>query len=158
LLAEHPVDEGLICVLSAVEPCMSFEYHRSADRAERGLKLRPRKCLHLYKYWLHPRFGFMNARIQTWFPFNVQICMNGREWLARQLASEGCKDFKRHDNCFTYLADPLLARRLMDEQLATDWPAALDAVANARWPAPRGHLPALAPGLLLDRLPDRVGQ
>lgn len=130
LLAEHPIDEGLICVLSAVEPCMSFEYHRSADRAERGLKLRPRKCLHLYKYWLHPRFGFMNARLQTWFPFSVQICMNGREWLARQLAGEGCHDFKRHDNCFTWLGDPVLAQRLMDEQLTADWPAALDAIAQ----------------------------
>jgi len=130
LLAENPVDEGLICVLSAVEPCMSFEYHRSADRAERGLKLRPRKCLHLYKYWLHPRFGFMNARLQTWFPFNVQICMNGREWLALQLAAQGCRDFKRHDNCLTWLSDPELAQRLMDEQLTTDWPAVLDAIAQ----------------------------
>ena len=29
-------------------------------------------------------FGFMNARIQTWFPFSIQICLKGREWLARQ--------------------------------------------------------------------------
>ena len=27
----------------------------------------------------------MNARIQTWFPFRIQICLNGREWLARQM-------------------------------------------------------------------------
>ena len=47
LLAEHPVDEGLICVLTAREPCMSFEDHRSPDRHERGLKLRPRKGLYL---------------------------------------------------------------------------------------------------------------
>ena len=53
------------------EPCMTFEYHRSQDRNERGFRLRPGQCLHLYKYFLHPRFGFMNARIQTWFPFNV---------------------------------------------------------------------------------------
>jgi len=29
LLDEHPVDEGLVCVFKTVEPCMSFEYHRS---------------------------------------------------------------------------------------------------------------------------------
>lgn len=23
--------------------------------------------LHLYKHFVHPRFGFLNARIQTWF-------------------------------------------------------------------------------------------
>lgn len=106
LLAEHPVAEGLICVLTALEPCMSFEYHRSPDRQARGLKLRPRKCLHLYHYALHPRFGFMHARIQTWFPFNIQICLNGREWLAQQLQRQGRSDFTRHDNCFTALATP----------------------------------------------------
>ena len=31
ILAEHPVKEGLVCVLTALEPCMTFEYHRSQD-------------------------------------------------------------------------------------------------------------------------------
>jgi len=128
LLAEHPIDEGLICVLRVVEPCMSFEYHRSQERSERGLKLRPRKCLHLYHYYLHPRFGFMNARLQTWFPFNVQICLNGREWLVCQLRSAGRTDFLRHDNCFTRLGNPRLAQRLADEQLEIDWPQTLSAI------------------------------
>jgi hypothetical protein len=130
LLAQHPVEEGLICVMTALEPCMSFEYHRSQNRDERGLRLRPSKCLHLYKYFLHPRFGFMNARIQTWFPFNVQICLNGREWLDRQLERKGRSDFKRVDNCFTWLGNPLFAQRLMDQQFTTDWPRALDAIAR----------------------------
>jgi hypothetical protein len=135
VLAESPVERGLICALRIVEPCMSFEYHRSQDRGERGLKLRPRKCLHIYKYWIHPRFGFMSARIQTWFPFNVQICLNGREWLATDLTRRGRTDFKRHDNCFTWLGDPALAQRLMDKQLTLDWPAALDAIARKLNPA-----------------------
>ena len=131
LLAEHPVEQGLICVLTALEPCMTFEYHRSQNRDERGLRLRPSKCLHLYKYFLHPRFGFMNARIQTWFPFHVQICMNGREWLAQTLQREGRSDFKRADNCFTWLGNPDLAQRRMNQQLTTDWPRALDAIARS---------------------------
>jgi hypothetical protein len=57
LLKEHPVDTGLICVLTVVEPCSSFEYHFSQDRSQRGLKLRTRKCLYLYKYYLHPSSG-----------------------------------------------------------------------------------------------------
>ncbi len=130
LLGEHRVKEGLICVLTALEPCMTFEYHRSRDTHERGLRLRAGKCLHLYKYFLHPRFGFMNARLQTWFPFNIQICLNGREWLARQLTQAGSR-FKRLDNCFTRLADPQLAQRLMEEQLTTRWPQALTEI--ARW-------------------------
>jgi hypothetical protein len=130
LLAEHPLERpGVVCAMKAVEPCRSFEYHRSPVPSERGLKLRSRKCLHVYQYLLHPTFGFMNARIQTWFPFNVQICLNGREWLARQLTRR-CSAFRRADNCFTWLANPALAQRLMDEQLATDWPAALTAIAR----------------------------
>jgi hypothetical protein len=130
LLAEHPVEEGLICVMTALEPCMTFEYHRSQNRDERGLRLRPSKCIHLYKYFLHPRFGFMNARIQTWFPFNIQICLNGRVWLARQLERKGRSDFKRVDNCFTWLVDPHHAQRLLSEQLTTNWPRELNAVAR----------------------------
>lgn len=131
LLARHPLEKpGLICLFKAVEPCMSFEYHRSTEVKERGLKLRPKKCLHLYKYFVHPRFGFINARIQTWFPFNVQVCINGREWLATQLEKKR-SGFRRADNCFTALDNPSLAQRLMTAQLGTDWPAALDVIARS---------------------------
>lgn len=129
LLAENPIDHGLICVLTALEPCMTFEYHLSQNRDERGLRLRPGKCLHLYKYLLHPRFGFMHVRLQTWFPFNIQIYINGREWLAQQLEHKGV-DFTRADNCFTWLQDPVLAQRLMNKQLDTKWPWALNALAR----------------------------
>ena len=131
LLAEHPVDEGLICVFKALEPCMSFEYHRSPDPRERGLRLRPRKCLHVYQYYRHRVFGFLHARLQTWFPFAIQICLNGREWLARQLERRGRPDFRRHDNCFTRLPNPARAQRLMDQQLRLGWPRALDTLARA---------------------------
>lgn len=137
VLAEQPVDRGLICALRTVEPCMSFEYHRSPHPDERGLRLRPRKCLHIYKYYLHPVFGFLHARLQTWFPFNVQICLNGREWLARQLARKGRTDVERHDNCFTALGDPALAQRLLDQQLTLDWKRALDAIARTLNPCHR---------------------
>lgn len=130
LLAEHPLEKpGLICAFKTVEPCMSFEYHRSPSPQERGLRLRPRKCLHVYHYLLHPTFGFMNVRLQTWFPFNIQICLNGREWLGRQLQRRR-SGFQRADNCFVQLANPKLAQRLMDQQLDTEWPAALSAIAR----------------------------
>lgn len=133
LAAKHPVDNGLICALTTVEPCMSFEYHRSPNPKERGLLLRPRKCLHVYKYFLHPLFGFMNARLQTWFPFNIQICLNGREWLGRLLERRGI-GFKRHDNCFPALDDIRAAQRLMDKQLETDWPRLLTRIARTMNP------------------------
>lgn len=130
LLAKHPVDEGLICLFKTVEPCMSFEYHRSPDKSERGLKLRARKCLHIYKYFLHPVFGFMSARLQTWFPFTIQVCLNGREWLATQLARKGDL-FLREDNCVTWFASAQRqVQQLFDKQLETDWTRVLTQLAR----------------------------
>jgi hypothetical protein len=130
LADKHPLDRpGLVCVLSAVEPCLSFEYHRSPNPQERGLKPRTRKCLHLYQYWQHPTFGFMHIRIQSWFPFNIQVCLNGREWLARQLQLRH-SEFKRVDNCFTWLHNPTLAQRLMNDQLLLAWPIVVQDIAR----------------------------
>jgi hypothetical protein len=106
---------------------MRFEYHRAADPAERGLRLRASKCLYIYKYYLDPDLGFMHLRLQTYLPFNVQVCLNGREWLARQLVRRGV-GFEQADNCFTRLDDPELAQQLLAEQLRTAWPATLDAL------------------------------
>jgi hypothetical protein len=129
LLAEYPTERGLVCAFKTIEPCMSFEYHRSQDRNERGLKLRPRKCLHVYQYLLHPAFGFMSVRLQTWFPFNIQVCLNGREWLAKQLLQRQ-GHFKRDDNCFTWLEDVGIAQRLMNKQLEANWPQLLSRIAR----------------------------
>ena len=134
--AERPVREGPICALTVVEPCTSFEYHRSSIVAERGLKPRRRKCLHVYLYQRHPTFGFMNARIQTWFPFNLQVCINGREWLARALQRLGIR-FQRIDNCFVKLQDAERAQRLLDQQLELDWTRALTRIARTLNPLHR---------------------
>lgn len=130
IAADAPVDQGLICVLSAVEPCWSYEIVR--DHANKRIEAEPRyrKCLHLYHYQLHPRFGFMSARIQTWLPFRIQICVNGREWLARSLDAAGLRYVQR-DNCFTWLEHPERAQDLMDQQLRSDWPALLGEIGRS---------------------------
>jgi hypothetical protein len=124
------IAQGLICILTALEPCMSYEIVR--DRSRRTLELQPRqrRCLHLYHYQIHPTFGFMSARIQTWFPFAIQICLNGREWLARRMNDTGL-GYVQRDNCFTWLEQPEQAQRLMDQQVCSDWPALLDAIAHS---------------------------
>lgn len=71
------IENGLICVLTSVEVCQSYELYRNKEKKKLELKPRKRKCLHLYHYWIDDEFGFMSARIQTWFPFRIQICLNG---------------------------------------------------------------------------------
>lgn len=134
VLCQQPVEEGLICVLKCVEPCMSYDIHRNRQTHKLELQSKPRKCLHLYHYFLDPLFGFMHARIQTWFPFSIQICINGREWLARRMDAAGLA-YARADNCFPWIADFAKAQKIMDRLLRTDWPEALDRVARQVNPA-----------------------
>ena len=129
IAAADRIDVGLICILSAVEPCWSFQIVRYRDTKQLQLEPRQRKCLHLYHYHIHPQLGFMHARIQTWFPFSIQVCFNGREWLARQMDAAGLA-YIRRDNCFTWLEDAERAQRLMDEQLKTTWPQLLHDIAR----------------------------
>jgi hypothetical protein len=126
---EQKIDRGLICVLTSVEPCQSFRTvpNRKLQRLE--LKLERRQCLHLYHYWMDPVFGFMNARIQTWFPFRIQICLNGREWLAQQMKAAGV-NYTRQDNCFPWIEDFARAQQLMDQQTQHNWPKTLQAIAQ----------------------------
>lgn len=86
---EDKVTQGPVCALTCVEPCWGFDIYRNRETKKLDLVQRPRKCLYVYQYWDHPVFGWMNARIETWFPFSIQICMNGREWLARQMDQAG---------------------------------------------------------------------
>ena len=130
IAAKDGITAGLVCVLTCVEPCRTFEIYR--DRATWQLRLQPRirKCLFLYHYRVHPALGLLNARIQTWFPFSIQICLNGREWLAQQMDAQGLA-YLRHDNCFPWIDDWQQAQRLMDHQLTVDWPSLLSDIARS---------------------------
>jgi hypothetical protein len=128
------ITDGLVCVLTCVEPCWSFDVYRNRATHQLDLVARWRQCLFLYHYWVDRELGFLNARIQTWLPFPVQVCLNGREWLARQLDRAGIA-FVRQDNCFPWIADWAEAQRLLDAQLHTAWPPLLDRIAAALNPA-----------------------
>lgn len=123
------IEEGSICVLTAVEPCWS--YNVRSDRSAGLLELFHdyRKCQHLYHYQIHPVFGFMHARLQTWLPFNLHLCINGREWLSRQMDAVGIR-YKRVDNCFTWISNLAAAQALLDQQVRFDWAAALGKLAQ----------------------------
>lgn len=123
------IEEGLVAVLRCIEPCMSYEVYRNRDTKRLELKPRERKCLHYYQYRVDPVFGFMGARIQTWFPFTIQITINGREWLARRMADAGL-DALRRENSFVWIEDVERAQRMMDRQLRLAWPRHLDRVAR----------------------------
>jgi hypothetical protein len=138
IATEHRIEEGPVCVLQSVEPCWTFDKAKNADgfniiRCELG------KCSHLYHYFIHPHFGWMYLRLQTWFPFDIQIGMNGREWLARQMDRANLK-YQRSDNKFLWVEDWQRAQQLFDEQLQTDWVREFDALQQQFHPLHPSHL------------------
>ena len=79
------------------------------------------------------------VRLQTWFPFEIQVGMNGRDWLARQLDREQIR-YERSDNKFLWVEDWQRAQQLLDEQLQTDWVRELDALQQQFHPLHPRHL------------------
>jgi hypothetical protein len=134
IAARDRIREGLICVVRSVDPCLSLQIHRNHQTRKLEIRYRQRKCLHLYHYQVHPVFGFLHARIQTWFPFRVYVCLNGREWLARQMG-QAKLHYVRRDNTFTWLEDLAQAQALFDQQLQANRPSLLDGLAGALNPA-----------------------
>jgi len=128
------ITHGLVAIFSTIELCWSFEvaYHRDT----RFLYLRPgkRKCLHYYHYYLDPDFGLLHARVQSWLPFTLHVCLNGRERLARQMDQAGLRYVQR-DNCFVDVGDFAQAQALLDQQLQFAWSPWLTRLAAQAQPA-----------------------
>lgn len=118
------VRSGLVVVLSCVEPCRTWFARGNRATKKLELKLHWGKCVHLYFYLIHEQVGWLSVRLQTWFPFLMQVCINGREWLARQMDAAGLA-YRRQDNCFSWVADVAQAQALLDQQHRTDWPKLL---------------------------------
>src|SRR5258705_5849071 len=141
IMERDQINEGLICILACVEPCWSFGVRRDVQSKRLQLIKTERKCLHLYFYFADREFGLMHIRLQTWLPFTIQVCLNGREWLARKMDRAGISYTKR-DNCFTYISDLKRAQQLMDRLTERNWGRFLDALAQKvnPWIHPRSGL------------------
>jgi hypothetical protein len=124
-----PGYHGLICVFSTLECCVSPQVFGNKDTQKLELKYQRTKCRHLYFYFQHPVYGFGHIRLQTWFPFGITICINGRHWLENQLVAAGI-GYQKAENCFPWLADVAAAQRLLDQQFATDWSGMLHGLLN----------------------------
>ncbi len=130
---ENGITSGPICALTAVEPGLTWRVAGNRETQKLHLVRGIRPCLFVYHYWIDAVFGFMSARLQTWFPFALYVYMNGRAWLAQQMEQAGLR-YRRHDNCFPWIEDFPRAQARMDEQLKTDWTGSLDACASRAHP------------------------
>jgi hypothetical protein len=155
------ISAGLICVLTCVEPCQTVIIQRDRKTKHQNIRYGLRKCLHYYFCFMHPEYGQMHVRLQTWFPFTVQVCLNGREWLARALDKEGIA-YRKSDNCFRNIENVRRAQKLAQAQVikpqySHSWLNLAQWLCHAGQPALSGDLWKVSNPILLDRASDGMG-
>jgi hypothetical protein len=122
---KHP--QGLIAVLQTQESGRTVKLRWGQGRPRFEFAYRPQRTL--YFYLNDRRFGRMFVRIQTWFPWRIQIYVNGHEWLARKLRKRRIP-FEQHDNAFLSLGDPRRAQAIADEFAGLPWAKLLNQFAS----------------------------
>ncbi|MCI5124574.1 MAG: hypothetical protein D3925_08890, partial [Candidatus Electrothrix sp. AR5] len=130
---QERIETGLIGVWSCLESASSYRAVYCKQTGFPQIRNYPTRCKHLYFYFDDSEFGFMNIPLQTWFPYHIQMCLNGREWLRRGLEKEGV-DFHVHGNKFLHIADYQKAQQLLDEQLNTRFTNMLDGFTQRVFP------------------------
>ncbi len=129
IMEKDGIHEGLVCVLTCVEPCQSYFLRKDKEQQLLHLAKGQRKCLHVYYYFVDREFGLMHIRVQTWLPFPIQVCLNGREYLARQL-DKAKIGYDKRDNCFVRIDDLKRAQKILDRLVKRKWPVFLKALAR----------------------------
>jgi hypothetical protein len=132
---ETGVKSGLIGTWSCVESCNTYRSTLNKGNGLLQIKHDQAKCKHLYFYYDHAEYGFMSIRLQTWAPYEIQIALNGREWLRRLLDKTGCK-YILEGNKFFDIDDYAYAQQLLNNQLETRWIETLN-----------GFLPSVFPSM-----------
>ena len=137
ILRKRPIREGLICVLCCMECCPSFKLIYGKDRPRLVNARRQQRVL--YFYFLDPELGLIHIRLTTWFPFSVQVYVNGHSWLEQQMLKRRL-GFTLQDNAFTALDDPQAAQKLADSFADLNWTKILrnlvrqvNPLMNERW-------------------------
>jgi hypothetical protein len=140
------IKRGLVCVFAAVEPCQTISVRPNRQSKKLELVSQSRHCKHLYFYFVDREFGLMHIRLQTWLPFSIQVCLNGRRWLGNKLEQAGIS-FVQHDNTFTEIADLQRAQQFMDQLMRRDFATFLTALIRVinplarhpEWKLPNGY-------------------
>lgn len=118
LLRETPRQEGLVTVLQVMETCRTVKLLYGKGRPRLAFARRLQRVL--YYYFLDAEFGLMHVRVQTWFPFTIQVYVNGHDWLAQQMRRHKLT-FVQNDNAFTHLDAPVAAQRLAERFPKLPW-------------------------------------
>jgi hypothetical protein len=129
IMEQDSIQQGLVCVLSCVESCQTYELRKVRNSKRLELRHARRKCLFIYFYFADREFGLMHVRLQVWLPMTIQVCLNGREYLARRRDKAGI-GYEKQGNCFTHIDDLSKAQQIMDDLQQRNWVHFLNALAR----------------------------
>jgi hypothetical protein len=136
-LAKFSGEEGVLFIGKAQEKCgvVRTERRRNPDTGGTYPWLVPSTAMvnQYYFYCVDRDFGPFFIKLSSYFPYNGKVCLNGHEYLKRQLAKEGI-GFEALDNGLLRCEDPARAQALTE----TLTPEAIDALVR-KWLARLPH-------------------
>ncbi len=114
-LARFKGKEGVLFVGRAQEktPVIRTERRYHQGRPYAWLVKSTAMVNHFYFYCLDAEFGPFFLKFCTYFPYNAKLCINGHEYVKRQLSKEGI-GFEALDNGILSCADPKRLQQLCD--------------------------------------------
>jgi hypothetical protein len=114
LLQANGNKEGLICIISSVEPCYAMTVRGNRETKLLEKRFEYRKCSHYYLYYNDRDFGFMYVRVQAWLPYQINIYINGKSYVMQQLKKAGI-EYKSYRNSITYVSDIQAAQKYSNQ-------------------------------------------
>ena len=148
-IAEHDgVRDGLVAVLRTTENGNSYRLIRGRWRPH--LVRAMRRALHLYFFIEDPQLGWLHIRLQTWFPFQIQVAVNGHSMLARQLDRHGI-GYTMAENGFSRVENLPRAQRLAGGIAGWDWERHLNRLAALVNPLLKDELKGLPYRWVIDQ-------
>lgn len=128
-LGDCPTKKGLISIISALEVSKSFRLRSNKEKKELEVVNELRQHLHYYLYYNDEEFGWMHLRIQSWYPFTIQIYVNAKEYL------KGCLDkaqigYEAYENSLTWVEHLEQAQEFADKLVQKKWDRFFNAFAK----------------------------
>lgn len=128
-LEKHPTQQGLIAILSCLEVSSTFNLRGDYLKQELVIRKELGQHLHYYLYYMDAEFGWMHVKLQSYYPFTIQVYINGRSYLQRALdQSDLC--YESYMNSVTWVSDIKKAQKISDGLIQKKWDRFLNVFAQ----------------------------
>ena len=115
--ARYPVTDGVVFIGKAQEKCNVYRtekrHNPKTKRAYAWIVKSTALVNHYYFYCVDENFGPFFLKFCSYFPYNAKLCLNGHEYVKRQLEREGIA-FQALDNGIGSCAKPKRLQQICD--------------------------------------------